>query len=73
MGRDQVRGSHWSRPLPQLYGFEGVNLHEKGGITTVMDTKLGMCKEGYLAVMKITEPRIGHAPFLSAMGLKVSV
>ena len=32
-----------------------------------------MCKEHYLVVMNITEPHIGHTPFLSAMGLKVSI
>ena len=42
-------------------------------ITTVRDTKLDMCKEHYLLVMKITEPHIGHTLFLSAMGLKESI
>ena len=32
-----------------------------------------MCKEHYLVVMKLTEPHIGHAPFLSAMCFKVSI
>ena len=45
----------------------------KRGMTTVRDTKLDRYKEHYLVVMKSTEPHIGHAPFLSAMCLKVSI